>query len=124
MNNATVPALLRLVSGDFGARPAQEGHTVVSVNPSWTCSADVGNFWEGGLRAAAAPVLEGTAWEVAYVAMPLRRAGGATAVLLRAWPGEWRLLAAPSGTPIATWTQQPTDAELARELVKREPAGG
>ena len=96
---------------------------MVAVNPSWTSSADVGNFWEAGLRAAAAPVLEGTAWEAAYVAMPLRRAGGATAVLLRAWPGPWRLLAAPGGMPIATWQQQPNDAQLARELVKREPPG-
>jgi hypothetical protein len=119
VSNATVPALLRLVGGDFGARPAQAGHTVVAVNPSWTVSSDVGNFWEVGLRAKAKPVLEGTAWEAFYVALPLRRAGGATALLLRAWPGPWRLLALPQGDVIATWQTQPADAELARELAKR-----
>jgi hypothetical protein len=119
VSNATVPALLRLVNGDFGARPAQAGHTVVAVNPSWTVSSDVGNFWEVGLRAKAKPVLEGTAWEAFYVALPLRRAGGTTALLLRAWPGPWRLLALPQGDVIATWQAQPADAELARELAKR-----
>ena len=119
VSNATVPALLRLLRGDFGARPCRAEHTVVAVNPSWTASADVGNFWEGRLRAEAAPVLEGTAWEAAYVALPLRRAGAAQALLLRAWPGPWRLLALPDGDVIATWQKQPTDAELARELAKR-----
>ena len=72
-----------------------------------------------GLRAKAKPVLEGTAWEAFYVALPLRRAGGTTALLLRAWPGQWRLLALPQGDVIATWQTQPADAELARELAKR-----
>ena len=122
VSNATVPALVRLVGGEFGSRPAQASHTVVAsrtINPSWTVSADVGNFWEGKLRAAAAPVLEGAAWEAAYVALPLRRAGGATALLLRAWPGPWRLLPLPRGEALATWQTQPADDELARELAKR-----
>ena len=120
VSNATVSALLRLLSGAFGARPTRPEHTVVAVNPSWTVSADVGNFWERDLRAALAAVLEGTAWEAVYVALPLRRAGGATALLLRAWPGPWRLLALPDGEEIAAWEAEPSDAQLARELATKK----
>jgi hypothetical protein len=122
VSNATVPALLRLLGGEFGARPTRGDHTVIAVNPSWSDSSEVGNFWEGALRQKAARALEGTDWEEVYVCAAMRRSGRGRgdALLLRAWPGPWRLLAMPDGQLIARWEDAPPgDAALAAALAGR-----
>ena len=123
VSNATVPALLRLLGGEFGSRPTRPDHTILAVNPSWSDSSEVGNFWERALREKAAQALEGTPWEEVYVCAALRRTtrgGGGDAMLLRAWPGPWRLLAMPGGEVIARWEDAPPgDAALAAALAGR-----
>ncbi len=116
VSNATAGALVRLCGGAFGERPTRDGHTLLAVNPSWTTSADVGQFWEGRLRAQAAPLLEGAPWEAVYVAEALRRPNGGTALLLRAWPGGWRLLDGESGAALGAWEVAPDDVALRNAL--------
>lgn len=112
VSNATAPALVALCRGDYGARPTRPAHALLSVNPSWTASGDVGNPWEGRLRKEAASVLEGAGWTDVYVCVPLRRPrSDETAVLLRVWPGAWRLLAA-DGTQLGAWGERPGDGVL------------
>lgn len=47
VTNATVPSLLKLLEGGYGARVQQPGHVVLAVNGAWTGDArDVGQPWD------------------------------------------------------------------------------
>ncbi len=46
VTNATVPSLVKLLEGGYGARATQPGHTVIALNPQWTTASDVGQPWQ------------------------------------------------------------------------------
>jgi hypothetical protein len=93
-NNATIKPFLRLAEGDFGARVLAPGHALVAVNGAWTRSADVGQLWEAKLRARAAKLIDDDdAWTTLYCWEDARTPRGGTGLLVREWPGGWRLYA-------------------------------
>ncbi|KAG2449658.1 hypothetical protein HYH02_005188 [Chlamydomonas schloesseri] len=99
VTSATVPSLLKLLDGGYGARASQPGHTVIAVNPTWTSASSVGQPWQFELRRRAAEVLDPAGWETLYSARMLRSSRGANGLLLRAWPHRWALY--PAATPDA-----------------------
>jgi hypothetical protein len=93
-SNATIKPFLRLAEGDFGARVLAPGHALLAVNGAWTRSVDVGQLWEGGLRARAAKLIDDDdAWTTLFCWEDARTPRGGTGLLVREWPGGWRLYA-------------------------------
>ncbi|KAF8059444.1 hypothetical protein HT031_005249 [Scenedesmus sp. PABB004] len=105
--NATFASFAKLCDGGYGAAPARPGHTLVAVNPDWTGPADIGQFWERDLKAAAARLLAPGAWAPLYAARMLRtsRARG-HGLLVGSWGRGWHLWAADSAG--RHWRRRPT----------------
>lgn len=97
VTNATVPSLVKLLDGGYGARVTLPGHTLVAVNPQWTDAQSVGQPWQWGLRSRAAEVLEPSSWDTLYTCRMLRGSRGANGLLHRAWPHRWAVY--PAATP-------------------------
>ncbi|KAG2428709.1 hypothetical protein HXX76_011413 [Chlamydomonas incerta] len=128
VTSATVPSLLKLLDGGYGARATQPGHTVIAVNPTWTGAGSVGQPWQFELRRRAAEVLDPAGWETLYSCRMLRSSRGANGLLMRAWPHRWALY--PAATPdarhlgdcvLATPERPPTKLLIER-LAEAKPA--
>jgi len=91
VNDLTFNGFARLCRGDYGARPTEEGHTILAVNCSWTAGANIGQLWDRDLKRRARAIIDDSAWEWVYFARALRTSRGNRGVLLRAWPGPWEL---------------------------------
>jgi len=94
VTNPTFPSFIKLVTGGYGSRVTEPGHTLIAVNPLWTTPEDVGQRWERDLKAQAAEVMAG--WQPLYCCKVLRTPSGATGLLHYAFPQEWQLYATPA----------------------------
>ncbi|KAG1665828.1 hypothetical protein FOA52_005863 [Chlamydomonas sp. UWO 241] len=127
VTTATVPSLLKLVTGGFGSRVLDPEHTLIAVNPMWTRGQDVGQRWEGQLKEQATVLIDGPPqWHTLYHCKMVRTRS-AIGMLHRAYPHGWRLHActgedASEGIgPLllagAAGDEKPSDAEVAAVLV-------
>lgn len=66
----------RLCSGFYGSRPTRPDHTLLLVNPRFSCAANVGQPWDRQLRKRATKLLDEGGWRMAFLAMPLGDGGG------------------------------------------------
>eukprot|EP00198_Chlamydomonas_reinhardtii_P008994 XP_001698331.1 predicted protein [Chlamydomonas reinhardtii] len=108
VTSATVPSLVKLLDGGYGARATQPGHTVIAVNPTWTSANSVGQPWQ-------------------FVCAP-RTSRGANGLLVRAWPHRWALY--PAATPdarhlgdcVLASLERPPTKLLIERLAEAKPA--
>ena len=91
VTNATFSPFARLCSGDFGARVLEDRHVLLVVNPSWTASKDIGQFWDKELKRKAAQIIDDTEWTALHHFEDVRTAKGATGILYRNYPDAWRV---------------------------------
>ncbi|KAG2490469.1 hypothetical protein HYH03_011099 [Edaphochlamys debaryana] len=129
VTNATVPSLLKLLDGGYGARASRPGSTVIAFNPTWTGDAgSVGQPWQRELRRRAREVMDRSGWETLYVARILRTSRGANGLLHRAWPGRWAVYPAASpdaryfGDCVLATPSRPTPEKLVEKLAEAKPA--
>lgn len=76
VSDLSFAAFDRLCSGDYGARPTRADHTLLLINPRFSCAANVGQPWDRRLRLRAKGLLDDAGWRMAFSAMPLGDGGG------------------------------------------------
>lgn len=98
VTNATVPSLVKLLDGGYGAKVQQPGHTLIAVNPMWISGdvSSVGQPWQLRLRQRAKEAIDEAGWDTLYACKMVRSSRGGNAMLHRAWPHRWTLYPAPT----------------------------
>ena len=92
VTNATFQSFADLCSGKFGNSILEDDHLLIAVNPSWTTSADIGQFWDFSLKKQAAALVDNpNDWETIYHFEDIRTAAGTRGVLFRSYPDDWKL---------------------------------
>ena len=102
VSNATFAPFVKLLEGKYGSKILDDGHMVIVVNPSWTTSNDIGQFWDKELKRKASQIIgtvtpDSTATTTEWVSLchyeDVRTAAGACGVLWRRYPFPWQLYA-------------------------------
>jgi hypothetical protein len=76
VSDLSFAAFDQLSSGKYGSRPTRADHTLLLINPRFSCAANIGQFWDRLLRIRAKHLLDDAGWRMAFSAMPLGDGGG------------------------------------------------